>query len=73
MSKQIVNYVSQHKIIGYAWFVIKSDAVDIKMLMLSNIFKRKGISSLLIYRHKEYGIICRIAFLIELYLYRKRR
>ena len=73
MSKQTVSYASQHKTTGYVWFVIKLDVEGIKMLMPLNIFKKKGISSLLIYTRKEYGIICRIASLIGLYLYKKKR
>jgi hypothetical protein len=73
MSKQTVSYASQHKTTGYVWFVIKLDVEGIKMLMPLNIFKKKGISSLLIYTRREYGIICRIASLIGLYLYKKKR
>ena len=43
MSKQIVSFANQQKIIGSVWYVTKLDADDIKMLMHLNIFKNKGI------------------------------
>jgi hypothetical protein len=61
----IVKTASKKTIFGFVWFVAVQDVEDTKMQMHTNTSISQVISSQLIFKLKESGIIFLIAFLIK--------